>query len=487
MRRWDLPPFLCLFLSPVTAGQLEITAPDPLEAVEGSPFETRIEAAGGTGAGHVWRVIQGMPPGLSLEWSNGCLEWGAFAAAGEVDESLPSPRLRAVSGMVASWRQPGILWVHDDLDSPVPCVYAIDESGRHRQTYILDADKVDWEDIALAPGSGGQERLYVGDFGDNSHSRPVAWLIRFDEPAVPAATVDPITIVPEVLYFKYPDGKRDIETLLFDWQSGTPYVIERNDAGCRAYKFPLPLDPDRTAADPVELILVTPSAILPPTLTGGDASRDGLRIVLRSYTHAFEYARQPGGAFDDLFFATPCILSDAGTQQYEAITYGPDGSTLFTTTELAGRSLAPILRSRAQPGTGTALIRGVPSTNGTWEVEIEAADSSGETVRRTLRIVVRTRGEPTAGAVPGDCDRSGHLDIADAICLLDLLFGTGVGESPCEEAGGEALLLDFNGDASEDISDALALLFHLFGERGGHVLGAECAQVAGCHGPCGGE
>jgi hypothetical protein len=477
-------PILCVFLSPAAAGDLEIAPIGPLEAVEGSAFEARLEATGGTGAGHVWRVLRGMPPGLELEWSNSCLEWGAFTPIGEIDAGLPSPRLRGVSGMVASRRQPGIFWLHDDLDSSVPCVYAIDESGRHRQTYVLDADKVDWEDVALAPGPGAEERLHVGDFGDNGRSRPGAWLIRFDEPTVPASTVDPIAVVPEVIHFKYPDGSRDVETLLFDWQTGTPYVIERNDAGCRAYKFPMPLDPGRTAADPVELILVTPRVLLPPTLTGGDAARNGLRMVLRSYTHAFEYARQPGGAFDDLFLAAPCTLGNPGVQQYEAITYGAGGASLFTTTELAGRSSSPILKSQAQSGTGTALIKGVPSAAGAHDVEVEAEDSSGEVARSTLRIVVR-EGDPPARPVPGDCDRSGHLDIADVICLLDRVLGTGGAESPCEDAVGEAVLLDFNGDASEDVSDPVALLLHLFAGRSGHALGPDCIPVAGCDGPCG--
>lgn len=471
-------------ISPLAADPLAITSPTVLEAVEGTFLELRVEASGGTGVGFTWAAVKGMPPGLELAWLNECVIWGPFLPHAEVDGELAAPSLRSISGMVASWRQPGNFWVHDDADSSLPNVYAIDASGRHRQTYHLEAMHTDWEDVALGPGNDGSECLYVGDFGDNNRSRGVSWLIRCNEPTVPSATMSPISLAVDVLYLKFPDGKRDIETLLFDWQTGTPYLIERNGSGCRVYKFPMPLDPSRTASDPVELILVTQTVTLPPTLTGGDSSRDGTRIVLRDYTVAYEYARPLGSSFDDIFFSTACLLGAAGNQQYEAITYGAGGDVLFTTTERAGRSASPILASRADKGIALALLKGVPTTSGVYLVDLEVNDSSGAVARQTVQIDVRPSKEPRLGALPGDCDQGGGLNIADAICLLDLLFVAAGAESPCDNFEGETRLLDFNGDADLDISDVLSLVIHLFGQGPAHVISPDCSEVAGCEGPC---
>jgi hypothetical protein len=478
----------------MTAGEPLAILTDELPAASvGAPYEASVAAGGGTEVGYVWRLRSGaLPDGVELVWQNRCVSWGRFQAAGAVDGRLPAPRLRAVSAMAASRQNPGILWMVDDADSGLPEVFALTQAGAHRQTYRLETTPIDWEGLSLGPGpTAGKDYIYVGDFGDNSLSRSLAWLLRFEEPGVPNATEAVRAVSFEVLYFKYPDGRRDVETLFFDWLTGTPYLVERNGAGCKVYKFPLPLDPERGPDDPAELLLVTPRAVLPATLTGGDASRDGQRVVLRNYTAAFEYARPANGTFDSIFFTSPCALSGAGSQQYEAITYSADGTRIYTTTERAGQPTAPILAAAATRAAEPALLRGRPAASGDFQLTLEVSDSSGAVARRSLILRVRPL-DPGGGQVPGDCDQNGPLDISDGICLLGLLFGTDNAFPPCGEAAGGAresedgtmTLLDFNGDARLDISDPIALLMYLFLGGSEHVLGQECRIVAGCQGAC---
>jgi hypothetical protein len=294
-----------------------------------------------------------------------------------------------------------------------------------------------------------------------------------------------LPLAAEHFYFRYPDGARDIETLLIDPATGTPYAAERNDGGCRAYAFPVPLDPGRDIGDPVVLRLVTPSASLPATLTAGDVSPDGRRMVLRNYTSAFEYLRPEGDPFETIFFTDPCAVFPAGNQQYEGICYGPDGVTLYTTTERAGRERSPILSWVARPSPATAILRGsLPGLPGEYRVTIELGDGSGAVVERTMTLTAL--GTPAPGLLPGDCNESGAVDIADAICLLDHLFA--VAWTPrCEPSSAPvaaSLILDWNGDGEVDLSDAVALLMRLFGGGSAHAQGESCVNLEGCSHIC---
>ena len=70
--------------------------------------------------------------------------------------------IREASGIVASRKNSGVLWTHNDSDNP-NCLYALDNKGRHLGTYyITGITNRDWEDIALGPGPRDyQDYLYV--------------------------------------------------------------------------------------------------------------------------------------------------------------------------------------------------------------------------------------------------------------------------------------------------------------------------------------
>jgi len=463
---------------------LRIDTLDLPAGIAGREYEASLSGTGGAGAGYWWRAA-GLPEGLRLEAPTVCPERGGLVEAGALDASLGPPRLRAVSGLESSRRNPGVFWAHDDADSSLPEIYALAGDGSHLRTYLLSTHAVDWEDIALGPGpEAGKDYLYMGDFGDNTRSRPYAWLLRVLEPVVTPGP-EALPLAAEHVYFRYPDGARDIETLLIDPATGTPYIAERNDAGCRAYSFPMPLDPGRGTGDPVVVRLVTPSASLPATLTAGDVSPDGRRMVLRNYTTAFEYLRPEGAPFETIFFTDPCAVFPAGNQQYEGICYGPDGVTLYTTTERAGRDRSPILSWVATPSPATATLRGsLPGSPGEYRVTIELGDGSGAVVESTLTLTVLGTSPP--GLLPGDCNESGAVDIADAICLLDRLFGVGWIPlcEPSSEPAATSRILDWNGDGEVDLSDAVALLMRLFSGGSAHAQGESCVNVEGCSDIC---
>ncbi len=91
---------------------------------------------------------------------------------------------------------------------------------------------------------------------------------------------------------------------------------------------------------------------------------------------------------------------------------------------------------------------------------------------------------PDAPQLPGDCNQDGALDISDGICLLGYLFLGTMERLPCGNGAVSApeniALLDSNGDATLDISDALRVFMLLFFGAPPPVLGEGCVPILGC-------
>ena len=106
-------------------------------------------------------------------------------AAGVLTGRTPLVGITEASGIAASRRNPGTLWIHNDSGAG-PRVYALSMMGATLAIYDLGgASARDWEDIAVGPGPvAGSSYLYVGDIGDNAESRTSIDVYRVAEPDV---------------------------------------------------------------------------------------------------------------------------------------------------------------------------------------------------------------------------------------------------------------------------------------------------------------
>lgn len=368
---------------------LQITNATLPSAVAGSPYGENLYAVGGSGTGYTWSVSVGaLPPGLTLDGKDGALAWGSFSFSGNLDLSLGGGRLSEVSGIVASRSQPGVFWVHDDSGAG-PEFYAIDAQGNVLQSYSVTATAVDWEDVGIGPGPGGADCIFIGDFGDNASTRTNCRVLRVTEPTVPGTPGAPINLAHDEFWFTYPGGSQNCETMFVHPVSGQPYVVEKTAGAPRVHKFPMPLDTAWTSANPVTLTAVTVTGTFDSTLTGGDVSGCGRRVILRGYGSAREYAMPPGFVFDDVFAQAGTAVTVPGGQQYEAICYSGDGTRLYTCTELAAQATAPIHVAQAPLDTGVTTISGNPNTIGTYTFTVQVRDSAGNTAQRQFQISVR--------------------------------------------------------------------------------------------------
>lgn len=240
---------------------------------------------------------------------------------------IRSKLIREASGIVASRKNPGVLWVHNDSGDSAK-IYAINHKGELLGTYhIKGAHCLDWEDIAIGPSPDSKsDYLYIGDIGDNKAKRSSVTIYRVLEPKV-----DPNSIIKETaigpadsITLTYPDGPKDAETLIVDPLNGDIYIIVKRELFSRAYQAQNPTYTDKPKT--MNLVASLPLAFA----TGGDVSPDGKIVIVRGIFSAFMWIRPEGEqlwrAFEQKRFNLKLIYERQG----EGICFDADGLGYFT-------------------------------------------------------------------------------------------------------------------------------------------------------------
>ncbi len=244
--------------------------------------------------------------------------------------AVPDTRLQEVSGIVASRKFPGVLWVHNDSGDK-PRIFAIDTSGQTLGSVLLAGKKAyDWEDIAIGPGPQPEvDYLYIGDIGDNFARRSFKSIFRIAEPDVAKLKEKGSLTLHQIdtIRFRFSDGPRDSETLLCDPLTKNLYVISKRENRVHVYELPFPQQTHQ--------IFVAPKiADLPLTLlTGGGISPDGKFIILKNYVQVFLFKRSNSQSIASAFAHFPDFLPYVEEPQGEAICFSADERGYFTISE----------------------------------------------------------------------------------------------------------------------------------------------------------
>lgn len=255
-----------------------------------------------------------------------CMQWGNPRNGGLVADPLVE-----LSGLVASRSQPGVFYAHNDSGDTAR-FFALAKTGAIAETYVLDGGTArDWEDIALGPCPTGT-CVYLGDIGDNLRVRTDYAIYRVPEPEVTSGQ----TSVPwERFPYQYPAAARhNAETIFMHPTTGVLYLVTKEDtAPSEVYRFPLPFDSSRTATLELVATLMVPNQTDRP-LTAGDVNVCGTAVMLRMYNRMVELRLPPGETdFEKIFLVDPVTVPTANEGQGEAVAYGPDGQTYYTSSE----------------------------------------------------------------------------------------------------------------------------------------------------------
>jgi len=256
---------------------------------------------------------------------------------GEPVCQLTDPRLLEVSGLVAF--DDGYAVVNDGtLFGDRVGVFFLDQSCQVVRQVGYPSPPRDPEELAW---DRENDVLWVGDTGDNFETTG-----QQPRPSVAFWRIDLASDQPPVIHrFTYPDRPRDAEALLLD-ADGTPIIVSKDVSGTAELFVPEELRPSTGPDDTVPLAPAG-EVTLPETetdhrlgpaarqvVTGAANSPDGSRVVLRSYTDAFEYDVTDGDVVAELTTGAPRITPLPDEPLGEAIAYSPDGARFLTVSEV---------------------------------------------------------------------------------------------------------------------------------------------------------
>jgi hypothetical protein len=255
-------------------------------------------------------------------------------ASGEINES---------SGLAAGRVNKGVLWTNNDSGDKAR-IFAFNHSGADLACVnIRGASARDWEDMCSF-AIGRKSFLLLADIGDNFSMRDKCTLYVLPEPRLNIKKTGAKLTIPAALTinFKYSDGPHNCESIAVDTTTKTIYLVSKcKPASCKVYAIPLP------NKSPRKTLVAKPIASLRiPTTTAMDISPDGLRAVVLTYQHAYEYTRRPDETWSQGFSRKPRIIKMPFRLQGETICYAPDGRTLYLTSE---KTPTPLIRIPAKP------------------------------------------------------------------------------------------------------------------------------------------
>jgi hypothetical protein len=286
------------------------------------------------------------------------------AGSGSTLGTVANPAIDELSGLARSRAHRGVLWANND-SGDTPRVFALGTDGADLGTVqVAGATAGDWEDLALGPGPGGTDHLFVGDMGGAGGNRTSITVYRFEEPDPPGAGSTTI-VMGEPVALQYPDGPHDAEALLLDARNGDLVVVTKVVKGSVAGVYHAPKASTAPAGSTIALVRV--GDLGAPTTTGlaerlaeaaglGDvansvtaasASARGRVALIRTYSDVVAYPWPKPVTLADALLGTPCRApapTDLRFPQGEAVALAPNGHDYITASEGAN---PPLVQFRA--------------------------------------------------------------------------------------------------------------------------------------------
>lgn len=279
------------------------------------------------------------------------------AAPAQLVCHLQDPAVNESSGLAASARSAEYFFTHNDSGDTAR-FFAINRKGETLATFrVPGAGNIDWEDMARGRDGQGHHVLLLGDIGDNGAAREQVQIYQVPEPEVDAnrrgvrADSAPATR----FELQYPDGPHDSESLLFNMANGTLYLVtkERLLRASGVYATTGPLQPNqvnrltkvgwvRFLSLPATIRGLTDS-FMRAMATAGDISPTGDRVVLRTYTDAYEW-KIPNHDLGAAFRSEPAHLLLPQMSQGESAAYTQDGKAILFGSEKANSPIYEVAR-----------------------------------------------------------------------------------------------------------------------------------------------
>lgn len=246
---------------------------------------------------------------------------------------LANEKINESSGLACGRRNPGVFWTHNDSGGK-PRLFALNLKGEDLATFdIAGANARDWEDIASVR-MGKRDLLLIADTGNNLNLAMPGRVYVVAEPKLDThkRKVRSKLKCIQCIRFRLEDGWFDSESMGVDPVRKRIYFVtkpRKKGQQSTAYELRWPVQPSR------KVFLAKRLTVLKGvnTATAMDISPDGLRAVVLTYGHAYEYLRRKDETWAEGFARPPRVIVMPRRSQGESICYGADGKTLYLTSE----------------------------------------------------------------------------------------------------------------------------------------------------------
>jgi hypothetical protein len=241
---------------------------------------------------------------------------------GEPISELTDKKLKETSGLIASIKNPGMFWAHNDSGNE-PEIYLIDKSLDIKLSVrLVGIENRDWEDIAIGPAPHSSDTfIYVGDIGDNDAVYPYKYIYRLPEPTIGTSNYISTSDF-ETIVFNLEDGIKDTESLFVDHKSRNLYVISKREEPVWLYEIKLTESDTVTAIKKLSLPFreIVAADYFPAT---GD-------ILIKNYEHIYFWANTSNTDVVSLLKQMPNEIPYEKEFQGEAIAWATDGLGFYT-------------------------------------------------------------------------------------------------------------------------------------------------------------
>ena len=245
---------------------------------------------------------------------------------------IQNDKVAEASGIVSSRLNKGLFWVINDSGNEAK-IYLLNAKGEIINSWLINGSQnTDWEDLTIKTDQQtGRSFLIIGDIGDNMAIRNHINILVIEEPEF-TNTLDTAINKFKKYKFKYEDGARDAETILFDPMTEELFVVSKREDNVRVYGTPKILNETDT-------MLLDYKCSLPfHNVTSGDISIDGKEILLKNYNAIFYWQRKTNETIIDAMLKDHELLNYTPEPQGESIAWSLDSKGFYTISE---KSWAP--------------------------------------------------------------------------------------------------------------------------------------------------
>jgi hypothetical protein len=249
------------------------------------------------------------------------------ASAARTVCTITDPRAIGLSGLVVT--NTGYISMSDsNFDKSKIRIFYFDRSCKLLRTVGYPTAAYDPEDVAI----GRDGTLYVADIGDNASQRS----------SIAVWRLAPGSKTPKIFRYAYPDHAHDAEALVLAGDD-TPIFVTKDIGIGHLFVPTKTADPSgkpvplRAAGSFTPTDFNTPNGIGLPgglLITGGANSPDRSKVVLRTYSTAYEWSVVDGDVAKTITTTAPTVTPLPNEPQGEGIAYSLDGTSLLTVSDL---------------------------------------------------------------------------------------------------------------------------------------------------------